>query len=98
MNSNIPLEKCRLFNLTNFSGSSGALLILSDKKPIFMTDSRYKLQSQREVDSSVFEIIDPDQAKGIMEVLKENTQDEDTILVEGTYFPFQFVESLKKEL
>ena len=40
----------RLQRLTNFTGSNGAVIVFTDKKPVFITNSRYKLQSQMEVD------------------------------------------------
>ena len=59
-------EKDRLYQLTNFTGSNGMAIVFSPKvmdpktnqprKPIFITDNRYKLQSSLEIDKSLFDI------------------------------------------
>jgi Xaa-Pro aminopeptidase len=45
MSSYLSKSKDRLFKITNFSGSAGTIIIFADMKPVFITDSRYKLQA-----------------------------------------------------
>ena len=66
MSSYVPKEKDRLYKLTNFTGSNGLAIVFSNsvvdpatlkgKRPVFITDSRYKLQSANEIDQELFEI------------------------------------------
>ncbi len=62
MSSYIPKDKDRLYKLTNFTGSNGLAIVFQSqqKKPVFITDSRYKLQAKLEIDQELFEIQDPD--------------------------------------
>jgi Xaa-Pro aminopeptidase len=54
MSAYIPKEKDKLYKLTNFTGSNGMVIVYADgvmyedgkkaqRKPLFITDSRYKL-------------------------------------------------------
>ena len=66
MSAYIPKEKDKLYNLTNFTGSNGMVIVYADgvmnddkksqRKPLFITDSRYKLQASLELDKDLFDI------------------------------------------
>ena len=51
----IPLEEERLSWLTNFSGSAGMAIVSQNAAAVFV-DGRYRLQAQKEVDTSIFSI------------------------------------------
>lgn len=53
----LPSNAERLAWLTGFTGSSGAAIVLADTAMV-MTDGRYTIQIQTQVDSSLFEICD----------------------------------------
>ena len=67
MSAYIPKEKDKLYKLTNFTGSNGMVIVYADgvmnddekksqRKPLFITDSRYKLQASLELDKDLFDI------------------------------------------
>jgi len=66
MSAYIPKEKDKLYNLTNFTGSNGMVIVYADgvmndekksqRNPLFITDSRYKLQASLELDNDLFDI------------------------------------------
>ncbi len=53
----LPPSAERLAWLTGFDGSAGTAIILKDKAFLFV-DGRYTIQAERQVDTSVFEIVD----------------------------------------
>ena len=66
----IPLEEERLSWLTNFSGSAGMAIVSQNAAAIFV-DGRYRLQAQKEVDTSIFSIKSLPQTS-LVTWLKEN--------------------------
>lgn len=53
----VPEYAERLKWISGFTGSGGAAVVLSDKAAL-MTDSRYTIQAVKEVDASVFTVVD----------------------------------------
>eukprot|EP00347_Sterkiella_histriomuscorum_P004031 403362008 len=101
MSHDIAKNKDRLFQLTNFTGSSGLAIVFRNHKPVFITDNRYKIQSQIEVDEQVFEIQDPDQSVDLQQLIKDRYDWQNLggdIMIDGSLFSMQFYENLSKRL
>ena len=58
MSHNLRKAQDRLRSITGFTGSSGYIVVNSgeSEKSLFVTDSRYELQANMQVDSAQFEI------------------------------------------
>ena len=52
-------------------------------KPVFLTDNRYKLQSKAEIDSTVFDVIDPETATELSSVLIKNLKKDEQVGIDG---------------
>lgn len=62
-------------------------LILPEGKSVFMTDSRYKLQSQKEVDSNHFEIMDPSKQIDLDQVIASKIKNPELeVAIDGSLF------------
>ncbi len=68
------------------------------RKPLFITDNRYKLQSSLEVDQSLFDIQDPDSPLSLTDILNQTLNKDDTVALDGAIFPIKQCESLKTRL
>ena len=91
----------RLQRLTNFTGSNGAVIVFTDKKPVFITNSRYKLQSQMEVDQNLFELIDPEKPEEIPKLIADRFQkkeEREEVVIDGALFSIRQAESIKEKL
>ncbi|CDW73923.1 x-pro aminopeptidase [Stylonychia lemnae] len=101
MSHDMSKDQDRLYKLTNFTGSNGLAIVFQNRKPIFMTDNRYKLQSQQEINPDEFEIMDPSLSTEISEILTENKSSDQpyaSVYIDGSLFPLSFTERIKKQL
>ncbi|NCO02738.1 MAG: aminopeptidase P family protein [Alphaproteobacteria bacterium] len=90
----VPACAERLRWLTGFTGSAGMAIIL-DKKAVVMSDGRYTIQLDQQVDKALFEtensqIVKPE------EWIKENTKDRDVIGYDAKLHTRDQIETLIK--
>lgn len=100
MSEHVSQDKDRLFKISNFTGSNGTAIIFADRKPIFITDNRYKIQAQMELDQSLFEIMDPEKPKPLSQILIESLQNTKggKVAVDGILYPMKSIETLQSKL
>ena len=108
MSAYLPKDKDKVYKLTKFTGSNGMVVVYADgvvqedgitqRKPLFITDSRYKLQSSLEVDKNLFDIQDPDQTIPLTDLLAETLSEEDTVALDGSIFPIKTCQALREKL
>ncbi len=91
----------RLQRLTNFTGSNGAAIVFTERKSVFITDSRYKLQSELEIDSSLFDLMDSEKPVDIADVVSERFVRKDErqeVVIDGSLFSIRAAESIEAKL
>jgi len=84
--------------LTGFTGSAGTAVVFAEGKSLFVTDSRYDLQAESEVDTEMFDIADTGKPKPLSELIKNRVSQDDDVAVDGSLFTKSMVDGLKKKL
>jgi Xaa-Pro aminopeptidase len=85
----------RLEFLTGFTGSSG-LVVVSQDKALFITDSRYKIQSERQLGDDYEIKISKQFYRELENFLKDNMQPGHVLGCDATHYPVLACEILEK--
>jgi len=97
MSTTLPSSRDRLKHLTGFSGSNGYTVVFADqdRKPSFVTDSRYDIQAFKEIDDEVFDI--STKSTPLSQVIKNNQQEDHKFVLglDANLFPKSQVDALK---
>ncbi|MFA6988571.1 MAG: M24 family metallopeptidase [Candidatus Gastranaerophilaceae bacterium] len=101
LNEYNSLEKNSRYILSGFTGSTGEMLISSDKAFLFV-DGRYHKQADEEVDNNLITVVklqlNQSQRDGIVDILKQNFLKNQKLGIVSSKTGFQFYTKLKEDL
>ncbi|MEM6780260.1 MAG: aminopeptidase P family protein [Pseudomonadota bacterium] len=92
----VPANEERLAWLTGFTGSAGVAVVLKDKA-VVMSDGRYTIQLEQQVDSSVYHT-DDNTKTPVEEWIETHINKNDTIGFDGRLFTPSVIQKIQQKL